>query len=297
VVVLVTSMAACQPSRPAAADTVLTIVMHPQTSMNIGEELSRIVAQRMPRTTLKIEEKSGMEAITAVQDGTGDFALVYADMTYLAFAGQLDTPPFTRLRGVAALNVYPILLFVRGDSAIHDLQDLKGLRVNVGPRRGVPALTSQILLDALHIPVTRSHDTARDAFQKLVDGSIDAVFVVTTYPQLRLPPAIRDATRIVSFSMETADRIRRGHPFLRTMVIPRGVTGGDPILTVGADQLLVAREGLDPETVYQFMKIFLESLPRLSLLEEPLQDVNVENAAATPIPLHPGAARYFREQE
>jgi len=48
--------------------------------------------------------------------------------------------------------------------------------------------------------------------------------------------------------------------------------------------------------VYEITKAFFKALPDLSLVYPPLRHMNAEDAPATLIPLHEGAARYYREQ-
>jgi len=102
---------------------------------------------------------------------------------------------------------------------------------------------------------------------------------------------------VLSFAPATIARLQRRNPFLRGMVIPRDLARGDPGLTIGLDGLLVCRSGLDADLVYGVTKAFFQALPELSVLDAPpLREMNAEDASATPIPLHEGAARYYREQ-
>ena len=63
--------------------------------------------------------------------------------------------------------------------------------------------------------------------------------------------------------------------------------------TIGVDSLMVCRDDLSEELVYWITRSLVESLaglPRSTALDP-------EQVHATPIPLHAGAARYYREQE
>jgi TRAP-type uncharacterized transport system substrate-binding protein len=69
------------------------------------------------------------------------------------------------------------------------------------------------------------------------------------------------------------------------------------VLTIGIERLLLCREGLDRDVAYQVTRAFFELLPDLSSADQQLRQMNVEAASATAVPLHQGAARYYREQE
>jgi len=61
---------------------------------------------------------------------------------------------------------------------------------------------------------------------------------------------------------------------------------------VGVDLLLVCRADLDSAVVYAITRALFEDIPRLAR-----RQIDPYRAAATVIPLHPGAARYYRERE
>jgi TRAP transporter TAXI family solute receptor len=83
------------------------------------------------------------------------------------------------------------------------------------------------------------------------------------------------------------------------MAIPGGTYPNHDrqIPTVGIDSVLVCRADLPEELVYQLTRALFDSLPTLSAARTWLQEMDVGQAAATPIPLHDGARRYYRERE
>ena len=91
------------------------------------------------------------------------------------------------------------------------------------------------------------------------------------------------------------ERLRHDYPFFRPTVIPGGMYPGhpEPMQTIGVDNLLVCRRGLDESLVHDLTARFFAVLP--SLLDA---DVHGSRpGAGAPIPLHDGAARYYRERE
>ena len=93
------------------------------------------------------------------------------------------------------------------------------------------------------------------------------------------------------------EKTRQQNSFVRVMTIPRNVYPGQDRLvpTVGIDFVVVCRAGLDESVVHDATRQLFQVYPRLSGLEASLRFLNFDNAPATPIPLHPGAARYYRE--
>jgi TRAP transporter TAXI family solute receptor len=243
-----------------------------------------------------VEQSLGIEYSMALQSGKADIALFYSDTAYLAFAGELDGRRYDQLRGVAVLDPVPLYIIVRGGSSIHTIDDLRGQRVSLGAQGSSTALTGGVVLEALDISVTKSHESYPEAASKLSQGELDAVFAIGNYPPNRFQEVLRRGARTLSLSEQTVARLHRRYPFVRGIVIPRIESGGTPALAIAVDRLLVCRRGLDEKVVYEITKAFFKALPDLSLIYAPLRQMNAEDAPATLIPLHEGAARYYREQ-
>ena len=61
--------------------------------------------------------------------------------------------------------------------------------------------------------------------------------------------------------------------------------------------MMICREDLPEELVYWITRTLFESLPELVRSLQSLRQVDLEQVHASPIPLHPGAARFYRERE
>ena len=67
--------------------------------------------------------------------------------------------------------------------------------------------------------------------------------------------------------------------------------------TLSVDVVLLARAGLDDGIVRRLTEGLFRMLPQLSAELPFLKGMVPERAPATPVPLHPGAALYYRERE
>lgn len=295
---------ACQtdvksPRAALSSRDVLTVVMHPTQSPQMGETLKRVLKRALPGIEVEIHREVEETAIlAALQDGRADVAFDDADVAYGASIGLVAGRQFDRLRGIATLNANPLHVLVRPDSRVRVIDDLSGRRVNVGPAGTAPAPRVQAVLAGLGGNIIRSHEPLEEAVTKLAEGRIDAIVTVGGYSPEHLRQALATGrARMVSLSNSATGRLRRNQPFLRRLVIPRGVYDEEPIRTIGIDRLLMCREGLAREIVYRITQVFFESLSELTVSDPALRQMDVENAPATPVPLHEGAARYYREQE
>jgi TRAP transporter TAXI family solute receptor len=93
--------------------------------------------------------------------------------------------------------------------------------------------------------------------------------------------------------------MRGPYPFLQPLVVPRGTYPGqdEAIDTVGVSSLLVCRRDVDEQFAYRLTRELFEALPEFSRTHPTARLIDPGQAPATPIPLHPGAARYYRERE
>lgn len=67
--------------------------------------------------------------------------------------------------------------------------------------------------------------------------------------------------------------------------------------TLGVDNLLVCRADLDERLVHELTRVLIESLPELAKIHAAARGIDPDQAPAAPIPLHAGAARFYRERK
>jgi TRAP transporter TAXI family solute receptor len=295
--------AACAPSPPSPVRQTLTLIMGGPTSpaAELGDALANTYRMMVPGVQIQLHPSIGSVGnVNALKKGEADIGVTFADIAYFAFAGQLEpgNRPFDRLRAIAVLTLVPVNLVVKPGSEIHEVADLRGKRVGIGGVGTGGLVAATVVLKAFGIELDMIHAErvpALDAPRKLEDGSLDAYFI-TGYLE---PPDdfIRPTRVVLPLAGPAIDRLSHEYAFLRPMRVAPGVYPGGPVRTVGVDWLLVCRSGLDEALVYTFTKSFFENLPALSSALDSLKFMDLERAPATPIPLHEGAARYYRERE
>lgn len=286
----------CAHRPPPPARQKLTVSVLPIQVPVFSGALKQAFSAELPGIDLQFIERDRGLTVRALENGEADLAFLLADTTYLAFVGELDGHPYDRLRGIAALDPYPIFLIARGDSPIRTVSDLEGRRVSLGAQGSSTALTGEIVLDGLGIQAVRSYEPYAEAEPKLNAGTLDVIFAIGIFPLDRYSAILSHGARILPLSQTTIAQLHRRHLFLQGLVIPSGIFGKEPLLTIGLKRILACRSGLDEETVYKVTKALFAALPDLAVIDPPLRQTNAEDAPATPIPLHEGAARYYREQ-
>ena len=269
----------------------------------LGEALGRAYREAFPLLDFEVTESPGaVHNVEAIQRGDADIGFAFADVAYLAFVGGPGEASFSRLRGMAVLQLNPLHLVVRAQSQIRDVSALRGRRVGVGPPGSGTALTAGLVLRAFGIDPQAVHAELlpfNDASTRLTAGQLDAMFVNASDPAESVTLATKAGAQLLPIEGAAVDRLRHDYPFLRLTAIPARTYPAHPVPvhTIGVDNLLICRSDLDEDLVYELTKNFFAALPALASRQASLRLMDFAQVPATPIPLHEGAARYYRERE
>jgi TRAP transporter TAXI family solute receptor len=273
----------------------------------ISEPLALEFARTLPGVEMRLVEAGGSVAtVEAIQRGDADLGFVLADVAYFAYVRQAEHPaPLGQLRGIAALQITPVHLLLRQGLADHvtAVGDLGGYKVSTGAGTSGQALLAGLVLRAFGLgsdAVRRPLASLDFLAASLAEGAVDAAFATAYYPATSVLNATARGARLLPIDGPAVERLRQEYPFIRNVSIPAGTYPGqtDVVRTIGVDRLLVCRSDLDERLAHDLTKEFLAALPRLaSSLRSSLRLMDLDQVPATPIPLHKGAAQYYREWE
>ena len=101
---------------------------------------------------------------------------------------------------------------------------------------------------------------------------------------------------MVSVPKTVVDRI--GPPFVPAMIPANTYIGQDKdVPTAAVVNYLVTSTAVSDDLAYQMTRLIFESLPELANSHVAGKEIKLETAATgSPVPLHPGAIRYYREK-
>lgn len=271
----------------------------------LGDALVTAYRGVLPDTEWEVVETAGsVSNLDHLESGTAELGLALADVVYMGFNGHIaELPNTTRnIRGIAVLHPSVVHVLVAKGSRIRSLADLRGRRLGIGPSGSGTAVSSTMLLRAFGVPLddVQQRPLAFAAeIDALMRGELDAVFITAADPVPIVRQAMQAGARLIDVNGDIVVKLREHYPFLRPATIPADTYPGQPeaIETVLVDVLLVCRATLDDVLVHRLTSALFEVLPQVSATRDYLGLMDVRRAPATPIPLHPGAAWYYREQE
>src|SRR5688572_6846576 len=300
--------ASCRQVQTAGSEQPVTIRL--STGFRSGnfrpfsEALAKSYGQLMPDVRIQQVDTSGsLDNIQGLEDGAIDIGLSQAGIAYMAYNGRLgqSARPMRRIRGVAILNSSAVQLLVGPRSRIRSIDELVGRRVVVGPEGSGAAVISQALLHGYFSPVDvhEVNATVPQTTSMLLANAIDAAFTVSSVPNEDVKHMTDSGARLIPIHGPRVDRLRTTYPFFRSEIISVAAYQklDHPVHTLSVDVVLLARAGFDDAIVRRLTEGLFQMLPQLNAELPFLKAMVPERAPATPVPLHPGAALYYRERE
>ncbi len=273
-------------------------------SSPVSAALERVYST-LPNVNVRTVTRLGSErSVEMLERGDAEMAINFADVAYAAFTGRLpDHPePFHRLRAVALLERQALQLMVSGKSPVRTATDLAGRTASLGSDRSASVLTATLVLNAYGLDVDRIRretGARRASLNDLAGGELDAMFLLASYPIDPVRQAATEGARLLPLAGPPIDRLIREYPFYSYVMIPRDTYPGQsqPVQTIGVNSILLCRADLPDELVYTLTRALFDSLEHPGSPQARFPWLDTDAASATPIPLHAGAARYFRERE
>ena len=270
------------------------------------EPFANFYRARLPDMAFSLRQESGgmLANVDYLQSGVGDVTFTQSDIAYTALTKgtEANPSPHTTLRGLAVTWMVALHLVVGPKVDFHSLKDLRGKKVGIGLPGGGTGITAQIILAQSGMPLSEVHLVRVPPTQvasHLADGTIDAEFITGAYPADLVRAALAaPGARLVPIQGSGISNLKATYPFLRPVVIPARIYGqSEDIHTVGVDVLFICRENLSEEIVYRMLTTFFDGIQDLAQRQPVFRSVSLSQAPATPIPLHRGAARFYRERE
>jgi hypothetical protein len=177
---------------------------------------------------------------------------------------------------------------------------LKGKRLSVGAPKSGTELNTRAILKAARMSYADVRKVEYLPFAESVDLMKNRQLDATLQSAGLGVASLRELSNamgvtVVSLPKTVVDRM--GPPFFAATIPANTYKGQDKdVETAAVANYLVTHSDVSDEIVYQMTKLLFESLPELAKAHEAGKDIKLENAlTGIPIPMHPGAERYYRE--
>ena len=272
----------------------------------LGVAIGKVVGTAMPDAKTSVQAtKASVENLNLLQAGRGEIAFTLGDSLSMAWAGNEDAGfkrKLDKLRTIGAIYPNYIQIVARADSGIRTLADLKGKRVSVGAPKSGTELNARAILAAAGLGYGDMAKTEYLPFAESVELMKNRQLDATLQSAGLGVASIKDlavGTSIVVVEVPPAVVAKMGDPVYVSATIPGSTYPGQdaPVQTVAVVNYLVSHADVSDTTAYGMTKAVFENLGELAAAHSAARQIALDHAATpAPVPMHPGAVRYFREK-
>ena len=294
-------------SAPARADQFINILTGGTSGVYypLGVALSKIYAEKIEGARTQVQAtKASVENLNLLQQGRGEIAFALGDAVKLAWEGDTEAgfkAPLDKLRGIAAIYPNYIQIMASREAGITTLADLEGKSLSVGAPKSGTELNARAILGAHGLTYEQLGKTEYLPFAESVELMKNRQLDATLQSAGLGVSSFRDLAaslevQLVAIPAEIAAKL--GAPYIAATV-PAGTYEGQAadVATVAVGNFLITHADVSDDVAYQMTKQLFENLPALAAAHKAADGLKLEDALiGMPVPLHPGAKRYFKEK-
>ncbi len=282
----------------------------------VGVALATLV-----KVKLQPKQKIGMSAINSAGSGENikllrddevQFAILQGLYGSYAWSGTGPIEsygPQKNLRSVSMLwqNVAhsAVLKKFAKSGTVSDLVGMKGQAMAMGKKNSGTLGSNTVLLGNLGVDIDKDYDLIHVGYgpsaDALQNGQISGMGIPAGAPAgaiTKAMAAMGDDITILDFTDEQLKQADGGRNLWTRFVIPAETYPNQEkdINTIAQPNFLAVRGDLDEDAVYQITKAIYENLAFLNAIHGATKAMSLEKATVgLPLPLHPGALKYYRE--
>jgi TRAP transporter TAXI family solute receptor len=271
----------------------------------LGVAIGKIYSDKIPNVKAQVQAtKASVENLVLLQQGRGEIAFTLGDSLKAAWEGDEEAGFRTRLDKLRTIGaIYPnyIQIVATADSGIKTLADLRGKSLSVGAPKSGTELNARAILAAAGLSYRDIGKVEYLPFAESVDLMKNRQLEATLQSAGLGVASLKDLSTstditVVAVPRDVVDKI--GPPFVSVMIPANTYTGQDKdIPTAAVINYLVTSSAVSDDLAYQMTKLIFESLPELANSHAAGKEIRLQTAAiGSPVPLHPGAIRYYREK-
>jgi len=247
---------------------------------------------------------ASVENMGLVATGDADLAIGLADTVFQAQTGtgRFEGQQLEMISGIATLYANMVQIVTLESSGISSLEDLRGKRVSIGAPGSGTEVNAEAILTANGISyddIDEQRLNFNETADALANGDIDAGFWSVGAPTSSiLNLATTNGITMIELSDDEIAAAQAADPIFARTTLAGGTYEGvaDDIAVLGIPNVLVASTEMSDDLAYALTKAMFENIADLQAVHPAANETTVEfTMSATPIPLHPGAIRYYEE--
>ncbi|WP_127520360.1 TAXI family TRAP transporter solute-binding subunit [Mesorhizobium sp. Z1-4] len=271
----------------------------------LGVALADIYGKTIEGVQTQVQStKASVENLNLLQQGRGEIAFALGDSVKSAWEGDAEAgfpAKLEKLRGIAAIYPNYIQIVASQESGIKNFEDLKGKGLSVGAPKSGTELNARRIFGAMGMSYDDLGQTEYLPFGESVELIKNRQLDATLQSAGLGVSSIKDLATSLPITMvavpsSVAETL--GAPFLAA-TIPAGTYEGqgEDVPTLAITNILVTHSDVSDEVAYQMTKQLFENLDSMVAAHAAAKAISLDKGPmGVPVPLHPGAERYYKEK-
>ena len=249
--------------------------------------------------------KGGIQNLNLVSTGEAQVSIAISSNVYQCLNGtdSFKGHAYKDVKVIAGLYMNPNQVVVTNKSGINSLADVKGKHFAVAAAGSSVYNECQTHFTAAGLKFPDDIRVENIAFggaaDMLQNGTLDGAWIMSGAPAAAVSQAVSSGSKLIDIDDATIDKLQKTYPWYAKFTIPKGTYPNQEkdIHTSAIKMVMFCRHDLSDDTVYQLTKSFWEHIDELGKAQKNLKGLTPQDAVKdiADLPLHPGAARYYKE--
>jgi TRAP transporter TAXI family solute receptor len=247
----------------------------------------------------------GNANVVSVSTGQAEAGITFNFTAAMAAKGEAPfKSKITNLRAISGLFDNFMHLVVTQDSGIKTVPGMKGKRFSMQSETASTTTMFRIILRAYGMTPEKDLNIVFRGSQKkgaeaMMDRRADGLSTSTIWPTgVVTELAVSRPIKLIDIDDAGYKKIQAINPGLKRYTLPAGTYKGQdkPVKGVGSMTALIVNESMSDADAYWITKVLADNIKDVQGLHKGMRSMTVKSMAQVEgIPMHPGAARYYKE--
>jgi hypothetical protein len=293
---------------PWAAAQQVTFMTGPQGGswVPLGGALKGVWEKAVPGLAITATPGAGIANVRGVDEGKAQIGFANSSTTVDGLEGRAPYPKATK-NVCQVANLYPQYFQVVAltDAKVATFADLKGKSLVTQPKGNTAEILTAMVLEAnglnyQSLAKTNFQAAYTDAVSLMKDGHAQVFTLGTTAPASAVMDlaSARDV-RLVPVDDKTMAALKKANPGYNRLIIKAGTypKQDQDVAAIGYSTHVIAACDLPEDTVYRMTKAMAENVDAMAAVVKSIAGLTAKDMAVDiGVPLHKGAARYYKEK-
>ncbi|WP_320129714.1 TAXI family TRAP transporter solute-binding subunit [uncultured Sphaerochaeta sp.] len=273
----------------------------------LGAAMCNLWNTKLPNVRASAQASAGGIAnLNMIADGEAQLGVAVTSIMYESYngIGSFEGRANPNLRVMIGLYSNPNQVVVTDSSGINSLADLAGKRFASGAPGSTTEVETSIHLKTSGIDYPDGLKVQYVGFTEAIDlmrnKQLDGAWIMAGIPNAAVTEMLSTAGgKLLNIDESLIAKLKEKYPWYGAYTIPAGTypKQDSDVLTSAIKLTICTDARVDADVVYELTKTFWENFDELKATQAPLKKVNSKDAVKdlAGLPLHEGAARYYRE--